>query len=307
MTTSLSQTNLKAQSAIILRKLGNIVSFGGRFRTPQSILRRCFRHAHGTVHISDFDGDLEVELRLSEHMQRRIFWTGYYNLNMVPLLDKLLKPGMTVIDIGANIGEITMVSAKRVGASGRVVSFEPVDGIVHDLIYNIQRNNLTQVHVVQSGLSDVARHNVPIYDSYGSGTSDDENAGRGSLYGDGSGNKPLQNISITTLDLWATEHPLQRIDLIKIDIEGAELPCLRGAAATLAKFHPMLIIEVQDESATAAGYRAKDILQFLASFGYGFMTIGNHGKLTPVDAAHLTSFQNVFCKVQEGKKSSKGA
>lgn len=298
MSTSLPLANLTVRSAVILRKLGNIISFGGRFRAPQSILRRCFRHAHGTVHVSDFDGNLEIDLSLSEHMQRRIFWAGYYNLNMVPLLDKLLKPGMTVIDIGANIGEITMVSAKRVGVSGRVISFEPVDKVASALIFNIQRNNLTQVHVVQSGLSDVARRSVPIYDSYGSAASDDENAGRGSLYGNGSGNKPLQNVSITTLDLWATEQPLQRIDLIKIDIEGAELSCLRGAAATLAKFHPMLIVEVQDESATAAGYRTKDILQFLSSFGYEFMAIGNHGQLTSTDATHLAAFQNIFCKAK---------
>ncbi|HIG47912.1 MAG TPA: phosphoglycerate mutase (2,3-diphosphoglycerate-independent), partial [candidate division Zixibacteria bacterium] len=65
--------------------------------------------------VPDFDGTYLVRLRLSEHMQRRIFWMGYYSTDIVALLKMTLRPGMVVVDVGANIGEIAMVAARCVG------------------------------------------------------------------------------------------------------------------------------------------------------------------------------------------------
>lgn len=280
---------------ILLRKIGNGLAFGGRFPLAQSLLRRAFRHAKGTYTVDDFDGDLHIDLRLSEHMQRRIFWMGYYNKNIVALLNHILQSGMTVIDVGANIGEITLVCAKRVGQTGKVIAFEPIDHIADELQKNIERNHLRHVSVVRTGLSDTASSQLPIYASCGRESARDENHGLASLYGNYTRNRPLQFIDITTLDSHLAQHPTDRVDLIKVDIEGAELPFLRGAEHTLRTHRPRLIIEVQDETASAAGYSASDVLDYLSGFGYRFHRIGRSGKLIPLTASTLSKYQDVLC------------
>lgn len=280
---------------LCLRKAGNTASIGGRFRVPQSILRRIFRHAHGIIRVDDFDGDLSIDLCLSEHMQRRMFWMGYYSSGIVALLHRTVQEGMVVIDVGANIGEISMVAANRVGGAGKVVAFEPVASVADQLEKNVKQNHLNQVVVVRSGLSNEIRSNVPVYTSCGQDDSLDENHGLSSLYGATTNQAPLQRIAVTTLDAWCKDHPPARIDLIKIDVEGSELPCLQGAEQTLRRFRPTLIVEVQDQSSTAAGYHAADILDFLANLGYRFQTIGPSGRLAPVQADTLGAYQNVLC------------
>jgi FkbM family methyltransferase len=288
----MADTKLKLMAT--LRHLGNQLSLGKSIRLPQSILRRMFRRVHGTVEINDFDGDIRLDLRLSDHMQRRIFWMGYYNLEIVPFMKGRLQEGMSVIDIGANIGEISLVAAKCVGKSGHVVAFEPVDAIADKLQSTVEQNNLRQISVVRMGLSDTISDSVPIYASCGQGSQRDEHGGLGSLYGAATGTAPLQNIAVTTLDDWLSNHCMDRIDLIKIDIEGAELPCLRGARQTLLAFNPMLIVEVQEPTATTAGYHSQDVLDFLAALGYGAHLIDRKGKVQPFYPTATGGIQNVL-------------
>lgn len=280
--------------ALRLRKLAINSSFDGRFPLAQRILRRLFRGAHGTVRIDDFDGTMFINLRLSEHMQSRIFWVGYYSREVVAVMNKLLRPGMTFVDIGANIGEITLVAAKRVGTTGRVVSFEPVDRNLLELTRNMHDNALHNVTIVNNGLSDY-EGTTNIYNSCGQGAENDENLGLNSIYAGTSDGIPIQTIKLTTLDTYLQTNPQERIDVIKIDIEGAELPCLRGAEDTLRRFKPHLIIEIQETSAIAGGYKQADILNFLAPHGYAFFRIGRAGKLIAVNAKTLSSYQNVLC------------
>jgi len=280
---------------IALRRAAKRLSMNGRISLPQSLLRRCFRRAKVVTRITDFDGDMAISLRLSEHMQRRIFWMDYYNQDIVALLKNILRPGMVVIDVGANIGEITLVAAKLVGDAGRVVAFEPMSDMAASLQRNIQDNHLNQVVVAQLGLADTAG-TAPIYASCGQGESGDEHHGLGSLYGaKSSTNSPVQTIQLTTLDAYLQEHPVARVDVIKIDIEGAELPCLKGAANTLKYHHPILVVEIQEQTSSVAGYRQEDILDYLESFGYRFHTIGKLGKLRPISQGSLASYQNVLC------------
>jgi len=293
--------NLK--TILALRRLAKNLSFGGRVLLAQRLLRRFFIDAEGVVHIDDFDGDLSIDLRLSEHMQSRMFWVDYYNRDIVALFNKLLQPGMVVVDAGANIGEITLVAAKRTGDTGRIIAFEPIDAIAQSLEENIRRNALGTATVVRAGLSDTCG-STSIYASCGQSYTGKEHHGLGSLYGGVNDGPALQTIRLTTLDAYLLEHPVQRLDLIKIDIEGAELPCLRGAERTIARHRPLLVIEIQAQSAIAAGYRQTDILDYLAQFGYAFHKIGRNGRLRAVDARSLSDYQNVLCVPGSGNEQS---
>jgi len=218
-----------------LRGIGNTLSFGGRARLPQSVLRRLFRMLKLDVMVPDFDGTLHMRLRLSEHMQRRIFWMGYYSLDIVALLKVVLRPGMVVIDVGANIGEITLVAAQRVGGAGKVIAFEPVNAIADRLAEHVRLNDLSQVLIQRTALGDSAQAAVPIYTSCGQKASD-ENQGLASLYGGGEDCEPMEYVDITTLDDIATALALTRVDVIKIDVEGGGAGSSEGGGACSASF-----------------------------------------------------------------------
>jgi FkbM family methyltransferase len=261
---------------------------------PLRILRRVFYGAPGIVQIDDFDQDLTIELRLSEHMQSRIFWMGYYSQEVVSTLNDLLRPGMTLIDVGANIGEISMVSAKRVGGSGRVLAFEPLSSHADRLEANLRKNGLDWVSVARVAVSDY-EGTTEIYESCGQGTESDEHFGLNSLYRAQDNVAAMESIGVTTLDSFLSRSPLDRIDVIKIDIEGSELPCLIGARETIARYLPYIVVEVQSQSARAAGYEQGDILRELERHGYQFQLIGPHGSLQRVDATTLRTYQNILC------------
>ena len=288
---------------LTLRRVAKKLSFGGRVLIAQRILRRLFVGKTGIAHIDDFDGDLSIDLRLSEHMQSRIFWVEYYSSDIVTLLNRILRPGMVIIDIGVNIGEITLVAAKRTGPTGQVIAFEPVEKIAQVLEENVRRNELDWVKVIRAGVS-ASEGRADIYFSCGQGDSDDEHHGLSRIYPSSSKTLALQSIRLTTLDRFISATPVDHLDLIKIDIEGAELPCLQGAKHTIVRYKPMLIVEIQAVTASVAGYAQTDILNYLAQFGYSFFKIERSGRLIELNSETLSDFQNVLCVNQSAHDSS---
>lgn len=265
----------------------------GRVSFAPALMRRLFRHQRGTVCVNDFDGEFSIDLSLSDHMQRRIFWMGYYSREIVALLDHILRGGMTVVDVGANIGEISLASARRVGKNGCIHAFEPVSTIARILQSHIDRNSLEQITLHKIGLSSKPGR-ATIYESCGQDVHNEDHAGLGSIYGDALTQHALEEIEISTLDHFSEATALTHVDLIKIDIEGSELPCLVGARRTIDRFQPLLIIEVQQQSATKAGYSASDILKFLYDLGYSSYRIGAQGRLKPITIDTLSEYQNVL-------------
>lgn len=283
------------KSLLVLRQLGFIFSNVTGSKLSKIILRRLFRYAKSDVLVTNFDGNLTLSLNLSEHMQRRIFWMGYYNEEITNVLNQYLTLNMMVLDIGANIGEITLLAAKRVGTHGRVYAFEPMDNIANKLTQHIELNHFTQVEIHRCALGNESNSQMPIYSSCGQQVKD-KNEGLGSLYRKDNQEQPIQYIELTTIDIWVNQQPdIHKIDLIKIDIEGAELACLQGAKETLKKFKPKIIIEIQDFSAERAGYKATDIIDLLSELGYVFFRIETAGKLIPITRTDLLDFQNVLC------------
>lgn len=281
--------------ATALRRMGNQLRLGERPGWVQSTLRRLFRHAQGRQTIRDFDGRFMMTLDLAEHMQRRMFWMDYYNLRLVSLLDRLLEPGMIVVDVGANIGEISLVCANRVGSTGRVVALEPIAGIADELRLNVSRNGLqgvVQIH--QQGLAGQAGRQA-IYASCGQHDLNEVNQGLGSLHGTDGVDQCIEMVDITTLDELAQRVGLSRLDLLKVDIEGGELPCLQGGIETLRRFLPVIAVEVQEHSSLAAGYQSREILELLSPLGYRFHRLESMGRLVRIDVEDLRDYQDVIC------------
>lgn len=258
-----------------------------------NLLRSMVGHRSETVTIDDFEGDLTMFLDLDEHMQSQIYWYGSYNREIAALLRRVLKPGMTVFDVGANIGELTLVSAKLVGPSGTVVSFEPVKRFAEHLEKHVAANRFTSVRLVQAGLSD-APGEATIYVSQEVDPDGTRNDGLGTLFPTAQRSQAEQTVQLMTLDQAASEIK-GRVDLIKIDIEGGEYKALLGGRELLQRDRPDIVLELAEDSCTAAGYRMEDVLNYLGELGYKFWTIGRNGRLTALSAATLGSFQNAYC------------
>src|SRR5262249_28338799 len=140
-------------------------------------------------------------------------------------------PGMTVVEVGANIGLLTVPFARLVAPGGKVIAFEP-QRIVHQILCgNLALNALTNVFAQNSAIgSECGCITVPPIDYAQTG-----NFGGVSLRGRNEG----ESIPLLTIDSLS----LDRCDFMKIDVEGMELDVLRGAARTLARFRPILYLE----------------------------------------------------------------
>ncbi len=249
------------------------------------------------VNIRDFDGDLKMQLRLNEHMQSQIFWRGYYNRDIQWVLHNVLKSGMVVVDAGANVGEVTLIAAKLVGDSGKVYAFEPQKDVAAELSINVDANNFNQVSIELKGLSDEVGEKS-LYIASCDFADGSKNEGLATLYPSDRCQEEAGTIILETLDHYVEQNNICQLNLIKMDIEGAELPALKGSMKTLKRFKPYIIVEVQQETASQAGYYAEDILKLLEKIGYQFSVIGRKGQLRPIQKNSLGKFQNVLCTPQ---------
>ena len=265
----------------------------GTYPLINGVRRRAYRL--GEQIIEDYDGNLKLKVNLSEHMGSQIFWFGYYSRDVLMALSTFIEPGATFVDAGANLGEITLYAAKRVGRRGRVIAFEPDPRMHARCAHNIGLNKFGDyVRLIDKGLSDRTERR-PIYAAstiYKDGSPHD---GLGTIYKSGDREKQVALVDLVTLDDYVRGHALDRLDGIKLDIEGAELPALRGAEATLKRFRPWLVIEIGEATCSAAGYKATDVTDYLERFGYRFFDIGRKGVMTAIAAHQLRGYQNVFC------------
>ena len=175
-----------------------------------------------------------------------------------------LRPGSTFVDVGANHGYFTVLAARLVGPSGRVIAFEPNPPVFAQLREHLTRNSLTNVTPEPLALSDTGGSltffvSTCLTNSGLSSSVPEESAfERGAL----DSNRTIQ-VSATTFDEWSRTRDVGRIDLMKIDVEGAEPSVLRGMDETLSKAPPNgIICEVRP------GLEGGEIGDLLSRHGY---------------------------------------
>jgi FkbM family methyltransferase len=165
-----------------------------------------------------------MELDLSDFIQRQIYLGTFEPKETLAVTD-YLRPGMTFVDVGANVGYYTALAARKVaGAGGRVVAFEPSPYAFGRLKRLVEANGLNYVTVMNMGLSD-SSGKTKIYLGAGS-----DNHSPTMVAHEGAN---AIEVSIVTLDAEAERLGLDRLDLIKIDVEGHEPKVLAGAKRLL--------------------------------------------------------------------------
>ena len=184
---------------------------------------------------------------------------------------KLLRKGDTVLDVGGNIGDYCTTFAKTVGPKGHVHTFEPVPPTIENLEGTILKEHLKNVTLVKKAVSNLAG-NIEIH------MPGDDHA-RPSI---GSPKRKSWDISekirsfpceATTLDLYMHENSLERVNFLKIDVEGAEYLVLEGGNDLLASHQPILFFEMWDSYMHDFGTTPIDFCEIILGAGYDRFTV----------------------------------
>ena len=235
----------------------------------------------------------KMKVNVTHRMASLIYWRGAHEWAPIYLLQKELKKGMVVYDIGGNIGEMALFSAHQLGEGAKVYSFEPLNETYEILKENIALNKYeNRIKAFNVALSD----KVGEADLFAATEHNDLGAfedGSHTLYATDDRSVFLQKIILDTVD--NMQKGLPPPDFIKIDVEGAELYALRGAAETLKKHHPKILLEFNRDTFEAAGYTQQDVLDFLGQFNYKFQVIEDRGKLSQLDTSALPRLVNLWC------------
>lgn len=274
---------------------------GLRRKMTHYLRRKYARHYRDApdpdVLIRNFDGDLKMKLDRACSIGSRIYWEDSHWRGEVRAFKRLLTPETVCVDVGANQGEFTLVAAKRL-VNGAVLAFEPVPRIFARLQQNVEMNGFRNVRLFDVGLGEESGKAEMFLDGSAS-EGDYRNDRLASLHRGASGGERLGQVRIERFDKIFEETGLQRLDVMKIDVEGAELAVLRGAGETLSRYRPALIMEINEETARAAGYSSKEVIGLLTPLGYRLFRIRRgKGRTEPIAAADLPPFCNVLCRVE---------
>ena len=178
---------------------------------------------------------------------------------------RLLGPGQTAVDVGANVGTHSIMMSRRVGPAGRVVAFEPVPATAWLMRENLVLNRVENVELACAAVSDAAGTiEMNLFDQRYSAWN---SRGRPSF----DGIVPVQTVQVPAVNLDAAmrERGIEQIDYLKIDVEGFEIDVLTGARELLSAGAVIcLSFEVSAVPLGASGHTAEEVFELLAALGY---------------------------------------
>jgi FkbM family methyltransferase len=208
-----------------------------------------------------------------------------YETHETELLKKIIKPGFVVIDAGASFGWFAIHFAKWVGCEGKVYAIEPVEESFRELKENVALNDCRNVEMLHQAVG----NGSGLIDFYVPGI--DLGSGAASRYLD-MGKK--LSVQLTTLDAVVKQYGIEKVDFIKMDIEGGELELLRGAQTLLMACRPSALVEIVDIHCKRFGHTPYDVYSFLVQLGYTARFISPSGDLVECDSARLRNGNYLF-------------
>ena len=218
-----------------------------------------FEGEDGWAWVEGFEGRYRLRVHRAHHIGGTIYWHGAHSLNELALVRRRMGPGKVFVDGGAHLGHFSIVAAAR---GARVLAVEPVEAVRRQLETNLGANALDDVIVSPYALHEEAT-TLPLF--VDPRHPDDPVATSFPAYGR---TERLVDVQTQTLDRLVEQHGLHRVDMVKLDLEGAELFALKGAARLIERDRPELILELSGLLFEKAGYTADDLLDFLDERGY---------------------------------------
>lgn len=239
--------------------------FYTRVLKPLSIFR-------GRVITASYNGDQKMILHLDDWIQQQIYFLDYYDRRGIEYIKMHFRANNTFIDIGANVGSYSLVASGLAGKSGKVYAFEPVSHVYRQLSQNIELNNISNIIAEPLAIYEQKK----LLDIH---VSDLENTGMSSIFRHDHESGETQRVQAIVFDDYVMEHDIREIQIIKMDIEGAELHALKGMQMVLKNLRPCLIIELSPTALENAPTDSQDIISYLAGFNYSPRGINSKGEL----------------------------
>ena len=233
-----------------------------------------------------------MRLDPAQYIDKFIYFWGVWEPDETYVIRKLLKPGDIFVDVGANAGFFSLIAAGIVGVTGHVHSIEAVPTTVKRLKENLILNSATNATVHECAALDkpatvkIAKHGVDDISGLNSIRSPRVDRGHWEVRG------------VRIDDIINTAQPIQ---LIKIDIEGAEMLALQGLSTHLhSEVAPVILCEVTDSFLKELGSSASDLYRYMESSGYAYAYDCHNRKMTllPPQDSDTDTFQRnvVFSK-----------
>lgn len=238
------------------------------FRKAPSVLLAHLKFAllcaSGTTHINRvINSGEQLRLRTNDVLARRLLSERWFEPSVRDALRIYVRPGMTVLDVGANIGYYSVQLSRMVGPSGRVICFEPQPAVLEELKFNLGLNGCQNATIMPLALSDAngtMEFFMPIAGQEAMGGFRDN--GRFAV-----GSR--KQVQVARLDDILPTLGANTIDLMKIDAEGAEMAIFNGSGQTLGSSkRPIIIFEGYEENCKAFGHSVSDLHRLLVAFGY---------------------------------------
>lgn len=187
-----------------------------------------------------------------------------YELNNINFINNNVTKGMTVIDVGAHIGLLSIILYKKVGASGKIFSVEPTPSTFKLLKKTIDINDASAtvipINKAVSEKSGITSFYVTDIVAHNSNSLSNNNRSYG--------NEKKIDIEVISIDDLAKEYNLNRIDFIKLDAEGAEYSVLKGSTGVIDNSHPKILLALHPKSIKNFGNTLSEIWDFVVSKKY---------------------------------------
>ena len=240
-----------------------------RYRFARWLVKRRYSEydsGPGVQLVVDYD-EGQIQVDTPSKIEHTILFHGYHEPEMARLIKRLVRPGHTCLDVGANVGTHTLLMAFAAGAAGRVISLEPHPDLRQRLAENVALNGLDSVTLVPAALSD-ADGEATLYTF----ADDMFNRGCSSLRPTVETKCEMTIRTLTGRTLTA-QAQIDRCDLIKIDVEGHELVALRQLADLIELHRPVLLFEYGVNYWQAHDAALADALALARGWGYVLFTV----------------------------------
>jgi FkbM family methyltransferase len=239
------------------------------------------------IRVKVFD---EVELRLINplefHQKVLLFGDDLYEPQIMSLLSSALGPGKIFFDVGTNMGYHSLLASKLVGDKGRVHAFEPADTQFQHLQLNLRINHIENVTANQCAVAEsTGEREFFISEGWNQGTHS---------LGKTAGQSKSCRVPCVSIDDYVEKQSVKRIDVMKVDVEGAELSVFKGAQRTLSTMPPpLLIFECCEEFSQPFGYSTRDVKQMIEQHGYNLYNLDISPQPTRVSSSSPERYANI--------------
>ena len=228
---------------------------------------------------------ITYELDLNEGIDSSLYFDGYYERSTTRFLTAFVNEGMTVFEVGANVGSHTLLMGRLAG-SGQVYAFEPTTYAFRKLQRNLNLNTFLNVRAERLALSDQPGERVIC------GLTDKSNLPFKASWrrrGKSATANTTDVIRFDTLDNYVAHHEVARIDLLKIDVDGYEARVIRGGIATLRRDHPLLCVELAQSTLDRLGDDLEVLLRTLREAGYAVYHLDSLKELSDNEVLRLSA------------------